>query len=43
VHLSTTHVNVQLEAKLFYFIILLLQSYTSFDKHRPHHRKVKFY
>jgi len=43
VHLSTTLVNDQLNAQLFYFNIPLLQSSTCFEQRRAHHQEVKLY
>ena len=43
VHLSTTLVNNQLDVKLLYFIIRLLQSSTCFEQRRAHHQDVKLY
>jgi len=36
-------VNDQLDAQIFYFIILLLQSSACFEQRRAHHQEVKFY
>ena len=43
VHLSTTFVNDQLDARLLYFIMRLLQSSTCFEQSRAHRQGVKFY
>jgi len=42
-HLSITLVNDQLDARLFYFVIRLLQSYTRFQQRRAHHQEVNLY
>jgi len=38
-----TLVNDQLDAKLLYFIIRLLQSSTCFEQRRAHHQEVELY
>ena len=43
VFLSITLANDQLYAQFLYFIILLLQSSTSFEQRRIHHQVVIFY
>ena len=43
VHVSIPLVNDQLDARLLYFIIRLLQSSTCFEKRRAHHQEVKLY
>jgi len=40
---TTTIVNDQLDAKLIYFILCLLQSSTCFEQRRAHHQEVNLY
>ena len=43
VYLGIILANDQLDAKLLYFIIGLLQSAACFEHRRAHHQEVKFY